>query len=167
MDVEVPRRRFDLSGDISGPHRLCCEGGGLELAMRVTKGPSGGAAVFETCGVYVMQAEGFNYSKVGISSNPLHRIRQMQTSNFAKLRYRGMLWFDNWDAAGTVEQLVFKAADEMGIRGRGEWLTTDSAEAFDLVLKAARYAGLPCRDSATHFEDLEKGARIVLSFDER
>lgn len=157
----VPRRRFDLSGDLREAHEACRDTIGLQSIMKIMASRGAWTDVFETCSVYVVSAEGFGHTKVGISCNPIPRLKQLQCANFAKLRYHALLWFDNWTDAERAERLVFKAADEMGIRARGEWLTTDSDEAFTLALKAARYANLPCRDSRTHLLDLQEGLKTV------
>ena len=161
LEVEVPRRRLDLSGDLALVHEDCKKLEGLKAALKKCVLPRGSVAEFDTCSVYAIGAENFGHTKVGITCNPLPRIRQLQTSNFATLRIHALLWFDTWEAAEEVEKLVFRAASEMNIKGRGEWLVASPKDAFALVLKAARYAGHPCRDSGRHFEDLVSGFSIV------
>ncbi len=97
--------------------------------------------------VYMIGPEdsGLDVVKVGIADDPRKRLCELQVGNWNKLEVKGLLWFDS--GPGGVERLVHKAAAEMGIGLRGEWLATSIGEAAMLVLKAARYSGRVCYDS--------------------
>lgn len=158
LKIEVEQEALDLTGDLAPASKLCRDGAANERAMEMLNSFSR-VHLGEDHGVcYAIEAIGFGHTKVGLTTCPKTRLVHLQQPTFADLRVSGLVWFDDVKQAMVAETHVLRAADEMGIRSRGEWLTTDGAEVVELLLKAARYAGLKCYDSATALRNI--GSRV-------
>jgi len=140
---------LDLSGDL-GPAIEACRDEfvnfrAAELARQINRG----AALNACVAVYVIGPEDLDVEicKIGTATSPLTRLGDLQIGNWHKLTIHSLLWMDKNAAA--VEALSHRAAKEMEISHRGEWVRTTPKEACEIVLKAARYDGSPAFDSAT------------------
>jgi hypothetical protein len=152
-EVPVERSTFDLSQDLQPLARSCSD---LQSIRKMINLLSWACDEFQGdlgCAVYAVGVARDNFAKVGISHNPGPRLKTLQNGHYRKLSYHGLLWVDTVEQATEIERLVLRAAREMGIYERGEWLATDAAEVLQLALKAARHAGIPCRDSETALSD--------------
>lgn len=142
---------LDLKADIEAQKALILDKSenfrAAELADRI-KSPN--QAAF-TAFYLVSPDEDFGVVKIGIADNPKVRLCGLQVGNWHKLEIRALLWFNS--AAADVERTALRAAKEMGIRLRGEWLACSIDEAALLMLKAARYEGYPCYDSKVWIEN--------------
>jgi len=87
-------------------------------------------------------------SKVGISAEPVARFDQLQATNWSELYLFGVIWFPS-KGAGKAETAVLRAAKEMECHLRGEWLSLDANETFELALKACRFLNLSACDAKT------------------
>lgn len=96
--------------------------------------------------VYLIAAEDMGIVKVGVATDPRFRLCTLQIGNWHQLFVKGLLWVDS--GAGGIERLVHRAAKEMDISIRGEWIEASVEQAAELVLKAARYDKARCYDSA-------------------
>ncbi len=115
------------------------------------------------CCVYAFEADGYCHTKIGISHIPLKRFAAIQQALFSDLKIAGLVWVSSHSLARKIERLVFRAADEMNIHARGEWLSTHGDEAMEIILKAARYAEANVADSQSALDNLS--ARVKALFD--
>jgi len=104
--------------------------------------------------VYAIEAVGEGFCKVGISAIPLRRRAHLQNAHYAELKIGGLVWTEKCPDAEKIERLVLRAAREMGIHVRGEWLATDASEVLELAIKAARHADVLISDSAMAMNNL-------------
>lgn len=160
-EVSVERRMFDLSGDLAPAIRACCDDRHNRKAANLISWAADEFGDDLGCAVYAVEVVGDDFAKVGVTHSPNSRIAALQNAHYRPLRFHSLLWFDTSEQATLVEGLVLKAAREMEIHERGEWMATDATEVAMLSLKAARYAGAPCRDSKTALEDFAN-SRITL-----
>lgn len=136
-------KALDLSGDLARASKLLLNDSAnfraMELAARLAVKGSLVSAL------YMIGPDDHEVVKIGYAANPRLRLCELQIGNWHQLSVRGLLWFDG--GAGKVEQLVHRAAAEMDIALRGEWIEASISEAAELVLKAARYVNARCYDS--------------------
>lgn len=103
--------------------------------------------------VYAIEAGAYGFCKVGLTSEPLKRLKTLQVAHWADLRIASLVW-TTYRQAVEIEKLVLKAGKEMGIGANGEWLATDSAEVAELCIKAARYSNSLIADSGAAIRNL-------------
>lgn len=111
----------------------------MELASRLGMGGYGSS-------VYIIGPKDGSVVKIGQAADPKLRLSTLQVGNWHDLFVHGLLWVDR--GPGAIECYAHKAAKEMNWSVRGEWFNASIEEAAELVLKAARYAKIPCYDSA-------------------
>lgn len=160
-EAEARQRHFDLSADLDELVHLCCEPEGIARMEGFMLETYSGERADYNCAVYAIEACGFRHTKVGVSHKPVHRALGMQTSHFAPLQMVGCVWAADNRAAEKIERLVIKAAKEMRILARGEWLNTDGEEVLRLILKAARYANVKVCDGAMAMQNLTERASAL------
>ena len=138
---------LDLRGDLSQAARLLLDGPSNFRAMELAAKLGGGSF----SAVYLIAPTDHGVVKIGVANDPKLRLSTLQIDNWNDLAVLGLLWFDR--AAGEAKRLALLAAAEMGMALRGEWIEASLDEAAELVLKAARYAKLPCYDSGIWIEN--------------
>jgi hypothetical protein len=70
--------------------------------------------------VYVLEAVGYPYCKIGIADDPLRRLSGVQAGNWSELKLVDHWWTLGRELSFRVEQAVLKALIEHKVRG--EWL---------------------------------------------
>lgn len=133
--------------DLAAMASACREPEAIARACGITSATNTDGKNKAECAVYVFGVEGEQVSKIGISHCPIQRLAGLQACHWAGLYLHAVLWSPTRKAE-TIEQTALQAADEMGVRLRGEWVGMLPDEAFETVLKAARYARVPVCDSA-------------------
>lgn len=159
----APQFFLDLNAPIARLRAACRDADSINKMAALMQRTYGNEKADYDCCVYAVEAEGHGHTKVGISHVPLTRFITLQQAHFADLKIAGIVWAKDYRAAEKIEKLVLRAAEEMNIRARGEWLATDGDEVFELIIKAARYAGKEISDSAKAMENLS--ARVRALFD--
>ncbi len=148
------RRMFDLGDDFSAEMRACRDVASLELALgmldvigksRDPKGPM-------SC-LYVIEAEGTGYCKIGVSVRPTERIGALQTANAHKLSLFACVFSSNMRAT-EIESGVLKCAAEQGWRAQGEWLRGKPEDVLSEILSFAKRECYAICDPLTWFEDM-------------
>jgi hypothetical protein len=130
---------------------LCLDGAANFRAMELAARIADDRAKHMPSAVYVVAPEDAPVCKIGIAQNPRVRLIGLQNGNWHQLSIASLLWTDG--SAYEIEQTALRAAKEMGIYLRGEWIEADSREATELALKAARYLGMVVYDSATWLDN--------------
>jgi hypothetical protein len=137
LSAAVTVKALDLSGALGLATDLCMDAAAnfraMELQSKFCKGASRG----NQSAAYVIGADD-GPVKIGHAINPSDRLISIQISNWRKIRVHALLWGES--AMSDVEGLALKAAKEMGVHLRGEWVDLTSREAAELLLKAARFA---------------------------
>lgn len=160
-DAEARQRHFDLSSDLEQLIPLCREPDGIARMEGFMLETYGGEKADYNCAIYAIEAQGFRHTKVGISHKPVHRTIGMQTSHFAPLQMVGCVWAADYKAAEKIERLVIRAAKEMRIHARGEWLNATGEEVIHLILKAARFAKAKVCDGDMAMQNLTARATAM------
>lgn len=142
VEVDV----LDLS-DLSAAVDLCMAGEVNFRAMELGRTLAADRGKGTTSAVYLVAPEDVPVCKIGIAIDPNARLGGIQNGCWHKLSVVGLLWADV--NSYQIEQTALRAAKEMGIHLRGEWIEASPREACELVLKAARYLHAPVYDSAT------------------
>lgn len=138
---------FKLGNDLSGFAELCQEDEPIAKACGFTSSIKE-EDVRTLSGLYVIGVEGIPVSKIGISHCPVLRRDCLQQNHWADLTLHAVMW-SCVNKAETIEKTALSAAEEMGVRLNGEWVAMEPSEAFELLLKAARYTSIPVCDSST------------------
>jgi hypothetical protein len=81
------------------------------------------------CAVYVIQSR--NGIKIGNSTHPESRLKQLQTSQATDLKLIDTVWFDSKKSAAYVEKEVHQVLRRS--RMRGEWFNITSTEAISTI----------------------------------
>jgi hypothetical protein len=137
--------------DITATTDLCMDGFANSRAMELASKFHDDRTKGLPSAVYVVAAEHIPVCKIGVATNPIGRLLSLQIGNWHELSVESLLWFDN--GAVEIEQTALRAAKEMGIYLRGEWVEATAREAAELVVKAARHIGKPAYDSETWIEN--------------
>jgi hypothetical protein len=98
--------------------------------------------------VYVIHAPEHDVCKIGISTSPGERLAGLQQSHWTRLELYSVAWSPTRKAE-TVEQEALRVAAECGKRLIGEWVKMSPAEAFQVVIDAAKTKKVPLCDSGT------------------
>lgn len=137
--------------DVKATAALCMDGPANYRAMQLARKLAEDRAKWMPSAVYVICPHDIPVAKIGIGTDPGDRLCQIQIGCWHRLSVMALLWLDT--GAYQIEQLALKAAKEMDIYLRGEWVSATPQEACELVVKAARYSRLPVYDSATWIEN--------------
>lgn len=133
--------------DIPATAKLCMDGAANFRAMELAGKIADDRAKGMPSAVYVVAPADMPVCKIGIASDPTSRLISLQGGNWNPLAVMSLLWLDV--GAYEIEQLALRAAREMDLHIRGEWIAADPVQACELVLKAARHSSRPAYDSAT------------------
>jgi hypothetical protein len=149
---ETEERFFKVGSDLAPFAEICREPESIAkacgLASRMREEDVGGRPA-----LYVFGVGDLPVAKIGVSHCPISRLEQIQREHWADISVYAIAWCGNGKSE-TIEQTALAAADEMGVKLRGEWVAMEPAEAFELILKSARYTGHPICDSATWLDNL-------------
>jgi hypothetical protein len=93
------------------------------------------------CAVYVVDEEGSEYVKVGITTSPQTALAQLQRGNPLDLSFYRLIWFDSETEAYAVEQATHKAMARWKAPSRRsrEWFARTPEQA---VAEVRRQAGM-------------------------
>lgn len=144
LSVEVDALSLE---DIPATAKRCMDGAANFRAMELAGKIADDRAKGMPSAVYVIAPTDMPVCKIGIASDPTSRLISLQGGNWNQLGVHSLLWSDV--GAYEIEQLALRAAKEMDLHVRGEWIAAEPAEACELVLKAARHSRRPVFDSAT------------------
>lgn len=86
--------------------------------------------------VYLIAPKDASYCKIGTTTNPIKRLREIQICCWEKLYIQGLYWVLEGPAIG-LEQLSLRVARKTGLEVRGEWVGTNPAGAAYIVGSAA------------------------------
>jgi hypothetical protein len=134
--------------DIPATAKRCMDGAANFRAMELAGKIADDRAKGMPSAVYIVAPADVPVCKIGIAADPASRLLSLQGGNWNQLGVAALLWGDV-GVAYEIEQLALRAAKEMDIYLRGEWIAADPAEACEIVLKAARHCGKPVFDSET------------------
>lgn len=143
-------RVFDLSGPLEPFVELCRSPHGLADALGVLDALTGGnkrSAGFERA-VYVIQVDDDPICKIGISANPVERLKDLQGAHYRELFLYGVI-FCPTRKSETIEQEVLKRASEAGTRLFGEWIAEDPHDILLAALQVARDKKIDVCDAKT------------------
>lgn len=160
--ARVPQNFFDWDGDLSPQVAACRNREDMEKICGFMLAAYGNEKATYDCAVYVVEAIGFGFCKIGMSHQPLGRINALRVGHFADLRFAGMVWTRDHKAAEKIEGLALRACKEMNIHARGEWVMSTATEALEIVLKAARYAGASVCDSGMALSNITDRASALI-----
>lgn len=148
------RRMLDLGDDFSAEMQACRDVSSLELALGMlevigtSRDPRGPMAC-----LYVIEAEGTGYCKIGVSVRPVERLGQLQTANAHKLSLFACV-FSSFMRATEIESGVLKCATEQGWRAQGEWLRGRPEDVLSEIFSFAKRECYAICDPLTWFEDM-------------
>jgi hypothetical protein len=154
--AKVKVEALDLSGDISAAVRSCMDVADNFKAMNLCSKFSDGRLICAPQAVYVIGPADIPVSKIGVTTNPTSRLTTLQIGNWHDLVVHALIWVDR--LAEHIEDLALRAAKEMELGVRGEWISAYPAEACELIVKAARFNGDPAYDSTAWMRNW--GARV-------
>ena len=91
--------------------------------------------------MYVIEEEGAEFCKIGISDTPGYRLAGLQTAHWRELSLHSVLWVYHGHAL-KVEAACHFSAKQRGVEVRREWVKLPSSEAMLLVLEVAAVLGV-------------------------
>lgn len=159
----VDQRYFDWSVDPSILAQAISNPESLAKALPVAQSTFRSNPMSQDCGVYVLEVEGLPVCKVGMSASPLDRREQIQSNHWADIKIAGVLWARQ-DRCVAIERTVLKAASEMGVRLRGEWIGAPSEEVCELVVKAGRYLDARACDSSALMANMSDAVSALRTY---
>lgn len=112
--------------------------------------------------VYVIAPQGADHAKIGISANPLNRLRGLVASNWEPVFICALFWVVEGSAFG-LEQLSLRLATKSGLEKRGEWIGTNAAGAAYIVGAAAHSLNMKVADSGMWMRQRDELARLALA----
>lgn len=146
---------FDMGEDVSAFMSLCKSEDGLASAIGMLRAMS--AKNSRTSGyekaVYVIAVEGRAITKIGISADPIKRLRDLNNSHYRKLRLHGVV-FCPTRKSGSIEQEALLRATLRKKRLKGEWTELEPDEALQVVLESARDGDWPTCDGRTYLDNM-------------
>lgn len=144
--VDVPVEHFDLAK--VDPQRMavmCGDPSGLRAAVHVrNKIPNDLFLGTKEAAIYIVKSQ--DCTKVGLSNNPLRRIKAMQTANPRGLSLAALFWIVDGEPR-TFEKAAHDRAKRDGIRLIGEWLGCDAPTAALLTAETLFEKGAKVADS--------------------
>lgn len=103
--------------------------------------------------VYVLEVEGRDIAKIGVSFDPLNRFADIQAGHYRKLHLHAVLFCPTRKSV-SIEQAVLQRALEAGKRLNGEWVAMSAPDTLMLALEVARDNNWPICDGQTWFENM-------------
>jgi hypothetical protein len=88
--------------------------------------------------VYVMGVDGLDKCKIGFSTNPTKRIRQLKTGLWAAPKVYALIWSQAF-IARTIEMHSLRLAKRRSLRLSGEWINLAGSDAVNVVLDAITF----------------------------
>lgn len=146
---------FDLGGERDTAKESCRDPKWIAAALgmlRAIEGSTRVAATSHRC-LYVMEAEGSGFCKVGVSVDPVDRAVSIQTACPHPIRLHACV-FSPTLQVGILEQATLRRASRMGVSAQGEWIKATADEAMALVLDVAWRECIPVCDAETWFLNL-------------
>lgn len=96
--------------------------------------------------------------KVGTSSNPIDRLRPMQSNTAPDLFLAALFWTIG-DTPFALERMSINEAGSRGKRFHGEWLSMDPESAAEMIYQRAQDRGVAFATSWMHLRNMERIAR--------
>lgn len=124
-----------------------CDRQPIEDACRVAAAISEERGARSEDAVYVIGPSERSACKIGLASDPLKRLAELQTGSPERLKVFALFWSMDRQAK-LLESLALRVASDMGLRIRGEWVRLVPAEAAKLVAAVASGMGASFADSA-------------------
>lgn len=145
--VDIRVEHFDLAKvDAQTMARMCGDPEGLRKAMMVRrKIPNEIMILTKEAAIYIAKSQDF--TKVGISNNPLRRLKALQTANPRGLTLAALFWIVDGEPT-TFEKAVHARAKRDGIKMIGEWLDCDPPTAARLTAETLIGMAAKVADSA-------------------
>lgn len=119
-DVTIKSHRYNL-GDVTEDtlaQRSMLTKANAQACKRVHDMPR--ATSVNDAAVYVLEPESGVAAKLGVSTDPISRLNQLQGGSHEQLKIRSLFWMPEKQAFG-VEGVVLRVVAKMGRRLKGEW----------------------------------------------
>lgn len=134
-----PGAVFDLSGDFDPLMELCKSPDGLANALGMLEAVAEGKRnkTGFAKAVYVINVDGDPITKIGVSTNPIRRLADLQAGHYRELRLHAVVFCPKHNSV-KIEQEVLGRAVEKGTRLCGEWVNGEPDEVLREALTVAR-----------------------------
>ncbi len=121
---------------------LCGDFDGIDAALAAFATHGGEVAALGDTAFYIISAADTDFCKVGISDNPVMRIRQLQTGSPTKLYVAYLFWMPR-HMARRLERLMLDVMAYRSKRMSGEWVSATPRRAAEVA------AGILAMSNAT------------------
>ncbi len=147
---------FDLGHDFSAEIAACTDAESFALAFGMLEAIGNGKDPKGPlwC-LYVMEAEGSGFCKIGVSMKPLERVAQIQSCNPHRIALYACV-FSCYMRATEIESGVLKKAAQEGWRAQGEWVRATPEQALTEIFEFAKRECYAICDPATWFENMRR-----------